>query len=391
MSTANGCQMITEVSMCVNIEWDNTSFPNLRNQVSQTQANDELKNFYPLVQTRCSNALVHFLCSVYTPICLLKEGSSFVTLEPCRELCMYVRSTCEPALVQNDFSWPSHLECSNFPDSNNSVCLTIPNIESIQYPFIPDLPLPPITTTTINSMTMLIPQPTTIVTVPLTTSSTPISGSSSNLTINEVISTESRLLISNIASDELLEITSTLNRVDFLSIILLVTSQPVIEPTTTAIHSTTERESVLILLDESSYDFETLYKTIFDSATILTSVVENSVGLLSTTSQNSVLMLASSYVIFPSSVTQEGSEIIDLTPSLMLEVTIDTTVIIYSTSIAVLLLIVIVVIIIFTIVLVQSVHKLRETSDNDLGNHNNTSKENEMVSDSLEKNEVYNI
>lgn len=139
------CQPITAVNMCLNVNWKNASFPNLREHQTQSAANEEIRSFYPLVQTRCSNALVHFLCSVYAPVCDYRQS---ITLKPCRNLCTYVRRTCEPVMNQNGFNWPVHLECGIFPpngstsSSREDLCLDIPDLASLTLPPIPDLPLP---------------------------------------------------------------------------------------------------------------------------------------------------------------------------------------------------------------------------------------------------------
>ena len=125
------CEPITEVTMCLGVNWKNASFPNLREHATQREADAELNGYLPLVNQKCSNAIVHFLCSVYAPFCFEAIGRS-ITLKPCRESCMYVREGCEPLLVENSFRWPSHLDCDNFPPrpltgdtSIDSLCLDI--------------------------------------------------------------------------------------------------------------------------------------------------------------------------------------------------------------------------------------------------------------------------
>ena len=155
------CQPITAVTMCINVDWVNASFPNLREHQNQQEANEEAKVFLPLVVHACSNAIVHFICSIYAPVCLNNPDGSSITLKPCRELCMYVRPTCEPLMVANGFPWPHQFECSNFPSNTSrkleDVCLIPPNLRNVPIPIVPGLPTtaPPTSpnTTTVPSAT----------------------------------------------------------------------------------------------------------------------------------------------------------------------------------------------------------------------------------------------
>ena len=163
------CQTITAVNMCINIGW-NASFPNFREHQTQSDANEEISSFYPLVRTRCSNAIAHFLCSVYAPVCIssLPDGTE-VTLKPCRNLCTYVRTPCEPIMNQNGFEWPAHLDCNNFPvngssSSKEDLCLDIPNLSTVDIPHIPDLPLPTVTQSSATTAASVQPSATSSVT-----------------------------------------------------------------------------------------------------------------------------------------------------------------------------------------------------------------------------------
>ena len=120
MPSPIACAEITEITMCLAVNWTYASFPNLRGHITQAEANEEIKNFLPLVNTQCSIVLVDFLCSVYAPFCFYISDETFITLKPCREVCTHVRSRCEPFLLNNGIQWPEHLECNNFP-SNASI------------------------------------------------------------------------------------------------------------------------------------------------------------------------------------------------------------------------------------------------------------------------------
>ena len=136
------CQPITRVTMCRYVNWTNASFPNLRQQTTQEEAESEIVVFIPVVRSLCSNAIVHLLCSVYTPFCMTNPQGDPVTLEPCRELCEYVRRDCEPLFLMNDFEWPPQFECSQFPSNQSAICLNIP-VESVKIPTIPGIVSPP--------------------------------------------------------------------------------------------------------------------------------------------------------------------------------------------------------------------------------------------------------
>ncbi|NP_001295557.1 uncharacterized protein LOC100640479 precursor [Amphimedon queenslandica] len=139
------CQPITGVAMCLYVPWaGNASFPSVKGRrTAQSKANIEANVFQPLVTHQCSNAIVHFLCAVYTPACV--EGpEGTVTLKPCRGLCNHVRNTCEPFMRERwGLNWPPHFECSNFPENEstdiNSLCFDVPfhNVT---------IPIPPATT-----------------------------------------------------------------------------------------------------------------------------------------------------------------------------------------------------------------------------------------------------
>ena len=125
------CEPIQKVELCLNVDWKNATFPNFRQQ-TQMEANKEMNDFTRLIQSCCSNAIVHFLCSFYTPICV---GS--YTLEPCEELCEYVRGSCIGLYEMTSQSWPDHLRCENFPKHRQGqLCLMPEPLENLT---IPDL------------------------------------------------------------------------------------------------------------------------------------------------------------------------------------------------------------------------------------------------------------
>ena len=137
------CEPITnDIPTCVNVGWTNTSYPNLRSHQNQSEAHDELKDFDPLIQMKCSNKIVHFLCAIYAPLCAYPQSSAdAIVVKPCRSLCEYVRSDCEPVLNKNGYGWPPDLRCDDFIDS--SACLDVS--DSIEIPYVPGLTASPST------------------------------------------------------------------------------------------------------------------------------------------------------------------------------------------------------------------------------------------------------
>ncbi len=136
------CEPIEEITVCSTIGYPNASFPNFRDQVDQAEVDSELQSFIPLIENQCSNALVHFLCSVYAPFCELEYVN--IRVPPCRQLCEYVRSTCEDELIRYNLNWPPHLDCEQYPvflQDQGIVCFHIPDLSMLRIPNIPGVNL----------------------------------------------------------------------------------------------------------------------------------------------------------------------------------------------------------------------------------------------------------
>ncbi len=133
--TEGSCEplpLVPSTTLCQDLEWSNTSLPNLRGQTNPQDINSELNDFLPLVKTQCSNATVVFLCSVYLPYCSsTNKSGEIVVLMPCREVCEHVLGGCQ-WLFQSPLSWPSHLDCQNFPTTQP--CFTVPGLENVNIP-----------------------------------------------------------------------------------------------------------------------------------------------------------------------------------------------------------------------------------------------------------------
>ena len=127
------CENITQIEFCSEVGYSTASFPNYRDQFSQTSASSELENFRALAQIACSNAVVHFLCLIYAPFC--DPNYPNIRVPPCREMCEHVRLGCEPPAVQFGLIWPPHLECSQYPSSTDNDLVYCPdNIAALAIP-----------------------------------------------------------------------------------------------------------------------------------------------------------------------------------------------------------------------------------------------------------------
>lgn len=126
------CEPLVEITVCTSI-YKNASFPNFRDHSSQSDANQELLQFLPLIEGGCSNAIVHFLCSIYAPFC--QVGNPDIITPPCRELCEHVFNGCEKPLSDFGLPWPPHLTCTNFPLNATSKTDFCPNnIDTLKIP-----------------------------------------------------------------------------------------------------------------------------------------------------------------------------------------------------------------------------------------------------------------
>lgn len=140
------CEVITNISFCQGVGYRNASFPNFRLQ-TQVQANNELQAFKTLVNTGCSNAIVHYLCSVYAPYC----QENYRKIPPCANLCIYVRDSCAPTLKTFGFDWPPQLACESWPPYG-SICFG-PSTSELPRITIPKNPLFTLVNTTSGATT----------------------------------------------------------------------------------------------------------------------------------------------------------------------------------------------------------------------------------------------
>lgn len=98
----------------------NTSYPNVFNHTSYSQASLFLDNFAELVEAKCSEHLSYFLCYAVFPLCF---SGTFHKVEPCQEMCVAVRENCTPFLNSNGREWPPELDCNQFPPDRSKICV----------------------------------------------------------------------------------------------------------------------------------------------------------------------------------------------------------------------------------------------------------------------------
>ena len=142
------CEPITNIAVCANIPgYSNASFPNFRDHTTQQEASTELNHFIPLIQSECSNAIVHLLCAVYAPFCAETRTSGIIRLPPCRHLCQYVRNGCESTLRNHsNLDWPQHLNCDLYPAVADDPACFAPPEQDLPFVTIPPFEVPTPTT-----------------------------------------------------------------------------------------------------------------------------------------------------------------------------------------------------------------------------------------------------
>lgn len=132
------CLSVDEVPLCADLDYINTTFPNLRGHATPEEANEELAHFLALIYTGCSNAIVHLLCSIYAPVCLEEFSEQRLKFPPCKHLCEYVRDGCADTLLQKfGYSWPPgpHLDCHQYESvEDNQLCFGPPDPSILKIP-----------------------------------------------------------------------------------------------------------------------------------------------------------------------------------------------------------------------------------------------------------------
>ena len=129
------CSAKSNRGFCGSINYTSFAIPNFRNGTDEREIDAELQTYTILYSSGCSNALVHLLCGYYKPPCFSGPNAEAIRLTPCRELCLYVRCTCEPVIAEYNAAstWPDHLDCDQFPlkgDDNGPICF--PNFHALE-------------------------------------------------------------------------------------------------------------------------------------------------------------------------------------------------------------------------------------------------------------------
>lgn len=116
------CEPIT-VNLCKNMPYNYTKLPNSMNHGDQKEINKIMLDYDQLLQTRCSEYLQKFLCSLFVPICT--ELDNFIL--PCKDLCFDSKKKCEKHMKGVGYSWPDILDCEKFPqkDQERYVCVPL--------------------------------------------------------------------------------------------------------------------------------------------------------------------------------------------------------------------------------------------------------------------------
>ncbi|XP_043075249.1 frizzled-3a isoform X1 [Puntigrus tetrazona] len=109
------CEPIT-LRMCQGLAYNTTFMPNLLNHYDQQTAALAMEPFHPMVNLECSTEIRPFLCALYAPVC---TEYGHVTL-PCRRLCQRAKSDCYKLMDMFGVIWPDEMDCSRFPDCDES-------------------------------------------------------------------------------------------------------------------------------------------------------------------------------------------------------------------------------------------------------------------------------
>ena len=121
------CERI-QISFCQNVGYNWTSQAWREQQNSLTR----LETFVPVVRTRCSQAIVHFLCAFHVPECQAQQ----TVLQPCRDMCELVQERCLAAFQRAGISWP--VNCGSLPTRSQS-CSGPTDLTAVSIPLIPGI------------------------------------------------------------------------------------------------------------------------------------------------------------------------------------------------------------------------------------------------------------
>lgn len=105
------------------LRFNSTSFPNIYGHQNQEEAKRFLDDtsLLRLEDLHCSVYTRFFVCAAVFPLCYRQL---FERVEPCREMCMAVRDSCQAPLqnaVRQD--WPDSLNCDRFAPYGTQLCI----------------------------------------------------------------------------------------------------------------------------------------------------------------------------------------------------------------------------------------------------------------------------
>ena len=78
-----------------------------------------IEHFKPLFSSSCSPHSRILVCSTFVPFCV----SSHRQVQPCRHLCLKVKSPCIHHFHTSNIAWPSTLNCTRLP-SPPEICIS---------------------------------------------------------------------------------------------------------------------------------------------------------------------------------------------------------------------------------------------------------------------------
>lgn len=116
------CEKI-EIDYCKNFGYNFTRMPNTLGMERQIEAKMQLDSYKPLVESKCSDQLLFFLCATYLPMC--HELRPNIPILPCEGWCWQEYEKCNHVLNSFSHYWPEILNCSQFParNGNESMCM----------------------------------------------------------------------------------------------------------------------------------------------------------------------------------------------------------------------------------------------------------------------------
>ncbi|XP_077304257.1 secreted frizzled-related protein 3 [Lithobates pipiens] len=118
------------IPMCKTMPWNMTKMPNHLHHSTQANAILAIEQFEGLLETKCSEDLLFFLCAMYAPICTIDFQHE--PIKPCKSVCERARTGCEPILIKYRHNWPESLACEELPVYDRGVCISPEAIVTVE-------------------------------------------------------------------------------------------------------------------------------------------------------------------------------------------------------------------------------------------------------------------